>query len=920
MRKRLLILALALFAVLPTAWAYDFSSTSPSGHTLCYERISGTTNVGVVRPTTSSNSYIAGDVVIPDTVTYNGVTYTVTELRTISDYYGTFSDCSGLTSVTIPNTVTTIGDYAFQSCSGLTSITIPNSVTSIGDYAFWNCSGLTSVTIPNSVTSIGNYAFAYCSGLTSVTIPNSVTSIGEDAFNYVRHIIYNGTATGCPWGALLVNRYVEDEFIYADNTKTSLLAYIGTDTSVTIPNSVTTIGESAFAYCSGLTSVTIPNSVTTIGESAFANLSSLTSVTIPNSVTTIGESAFIRCSGLTSITIPNSVTSIGEFAFQNCTGLTSVTIGNGVTSIGNYVFSLCHGLTSVTIPNSVTSIGEAAFWNCSGLISVTIPSSVTSIGNSAFNLYSSLYKVYLKGINPPSIGDNTFSVGSDFYVPCQSVSNYQNALLWSNYSSRIYGMLVDWEHSCNFIVNDSTLGYVSFTEIDCDSNVVVTVTENIGCQLIGWSDGGMGNPRTFHLTNDTMVTAILDYIPYSVTVQPNDTLRGIVIGSNTVHYGDSVFIEALPNYGYHFTQWDDGNTDNPRLIVVPWDFEDTMVTHNVTYTALFDKNNYNVSLAVDEDIHGSVTGMGTYEYLDACTISAIANDGYRFTHWSDGDSNNTRTITINKDTSITAFFIDSPIPHICMVDVRDGYNTVLWEKGLEVMNYNIYREGDLAGSYEMVASVPYDSLSLWVDSASRPTSRSYRYRMTATDIYGYESEQGDIHKTMHLTINKGIGNQWNLVWTEYEGVAYTTYVIYRGTNASNIQQIDVLPAGGNTTYTDENAQEGEVYYQVGVMVTSPCNPSKSSSIIMSNIATNGNVGIQNIDLSNILVFSKDGKIIVQNTLGKSVQVFDMEGRTIYVTNNTYSNSDEQVVVLVPNSGVYLVKVGEYPAKKVVVVK
>jgi Flp pilus assembly protein protease CpaA len=171
----------------------------------------------------------------------------------------------------------------YGGCSGLTSVTIPNSVTSIGSDAFFYCSGLTSVTIPNSVTSIGQYAFRECSGLTSVTIPNSVTSIGGGAFGYCSSL-----------------------------------------TSVTIPNSVTTIGVGAFQDCSGLTSVTIPNSVTTIGVGAFSGCSGLTSVTIPNSVTSIGSDAFFYCSGLTSVTIPNSVTTIGNYAFQYCTGLTSV--------------------------------------------------------------------------------------------------------------------------------------------------------------------------------------------------------------------------------------------------------------------------------------------------------------------------------------------------------------------------------------------------------------------------------------------------------------------------------------------------------------------------------------------------------------------------------------------------------------------
>ena len=192
--------------------------------------------------------------------------------------YAAFSDCSGLTSLTIPSSVTSIGENAFGGCSGLTSLTIPSSVTSIGEDAFYGCSGLTSLTIPSSVTSIGENAFDGCSGLTSLTIPSSVTSIGESAF----------------WG------------------------------------------------CSGLTSLTIPSSVTSIGESAFWGCSGLTSLTIPSSVTSIGESVFFGCSGLTSFTIPSSVTSIGWGAFCGCSGLTSIYVyTEKLPNMGSDVFAGC---------------------------------------------------------------------------------------------------------------------------------------------------------------------------------------------------------------------------------------------------------------------------------------------------------------------------------------------------------------------------------------------------------------------------------------------------------------------------------------------------------------------------------------------------------------------------------------------------
>ena len=216
-----------------------------------------------------------------------------------------------------------ICDYAFCWCKSLQNITIPNSVTSIGDRVFICCKSLQSITIPNSVKSIGDFDFRSCESLQSVTIPNSVKSIVDKAFS------------GC----------------------VSLQ-------SVTIPNSVKSIGDEAFRWCQSLQSVTIPNSVKSIGDEAFSLCKSLQSVTIPNSVTSIGDEAFCCCRSLQSVTIPNSVTSIGDEAFSGCRSLQSVTIPNSVTSIGDEAFCSCRSLQSVTIPNSVTKIGDGAFSGC----------------------------------------------------------------------------------------------------------------------------------------------------------------------------------------------------------------------------------------------------------------------------------------------------------------------------------------------------------------------------------------------------------------------------------------------------------------------------------------------------------------------------------------------------------------------------
>lgn len=317
------------------------------------------------------------------------------------------------------------------------------------------------------------------------------------------------------------------------------------------------------------------------------------------------------------------------------------------------------------------------------------------------------------------------------------------------------------------------------------------------------------------------------------------------------------------------------------------------------------------------------TAMGivsTTQCLSTGAIQGLAApfEGYRFVGWDNGSTNNPEYFDCSLDTSVSAIF--APIndePQICMVSVQDNNNVVMWNSHEGLSYYKVYREGNIAGQYDEIAEVT-DGSSSYVDTASRPSTRSYRYRISGVDEYGFETPQSVIHKTMHLTINQGLGGRWNLQWTPYEGAEYTTYIIYRGTNASDLQQIDIMPADGNTSYTDETATSEDVYYQVGIVMSTPCSSPeepvamKSSSVSLSNIATNSSVGINDIPNSSTVIFSSHGKIQIDGSIDGTISVYDMYGRMI--SESSTSTID------IPSSGVYLVKVGNHPAIKVLVVK
>ena len=424
-----------------TATAYDFMVDG-----LAYSiRSNGTAGVTYTQERLGSNYSGLTEAIIPERVTYNGKTYSVTAINTYAFYYcknlkiikipnsvtyignEVLAECSSLENIIlqsnskydsrdncnaiietasntliagcknsfIPNTIKTIGTGAFNGCIGLTSITIPNSVTSIGDWAFSGCSSLREFTIPNSIIEIGPSAFRSCSNLETLTIGNSVSRIAGTAFlgcTNLTRLIYK--AKNCKYDEYNVSSdYMFNggnihELIFGNEVECIPSRFMSKQkflTTFTIPNSVTEIGSSAFARCPGLTSISIPNSVTEIGSHAFEFCSSLSNITFPNSITHIGNDAFYGTPWLNNQ--PDGLVYAGRVAYQYKGTMpegTSIAIKDGTVSISDDAFSSCTGLESVTIPNSVTTIGGGAFSGCTSLSSITIPNSVTRIGGSAF--------------------------------------------------------------------------------------------------------------------------------------------------------------------------------------------------------------------------------------------------------------------------------------------------------------------------------------------------------------------------------------------------------------------------------------------------------------------------------------------------------------------------------------------------------
>lgn len=464
---------------------------------------------------TGINSDYSGNIIIPESITYQNTSYKVTQIGELA-----FAKCGNISSISIPNSIIYIGKAAFSGCIGLKNINLPNEITCIEECLFENCENLSSIAIPDNVSIIKPFAFTFCTGLKSISIPSNLSSIGEYAFQECKTLshftipsslleIGSGAFNGCN-GIESVEYHCQvigSWFGGKSNLK-----------NVVIGDEVISIGRGAFGGCRSLEEIDIPENVVSIGEYAFQNCTKLKHVILPSKINRIEEGTFNWCENLTSIIIPEDVTYVGNYAFGGCYRLMSINIPAKIVDIGYKAFNDCnqlnnltincsyigswfnnlHGLQNVILGEDVKEIGGQAFYNCSNLTSITIPTKVEKIGEKAFSGTNLTKTIWLPN-TPPSGFSN--AVGKINYVSNNQYTSIKNKIVYPFLSSMFedggikYVPISPSERSCSAIdcVYDESANITKFSSVVSYKGLEMIVQE-IGSYIF------FDNKQIKHLT------------------------------------------------------------------------------------------------------------------------------------------------------------------------------------------------------------------------------------------------------------------------------------------------------------------------------------------------------------------------------------------------------------------------------------
>ena len=497
--------------------------------------------------------------------------------------------------------------------SRIKSIIISDGVTSIGRVAFSSSVNLQSIVIPQSLDLISERAFNGCNNLTSVSISsNSIINGGYgthyeniDGVNYLR------------------------SYSLRDVFGKQVKEYV-------IGQGVDSVGNYAFGQCDNLLSVTLPQSVMVIGDSAFYNCKKLYSADLLNGITYIGNAAFLGCA-ITSVIIPNSVTRIGDGTFKDCTSLTSVAIPNSVTSIGNEAFRKCGQLTSIELGN-VQTIGDYAFRLCNAIRNIDIPASVTTFGEGVF-----LWCDSLKNINVAEGNQNFCSIDGVMF------DKNRNTLI--HYPGGKYDTIYTIPSSIDSIAAYAFyFEYRKLTDIICEA-VIPPVLDSMAFSTYAYQVYVPAKSFDAYKTAIGWEKMNIQSLPCTILTNVNNSKYGFVEGAGTYKRDTVITLTAIPEKGYQFNEWSDGNMDNPRLVTV---------TQDSTFTAIF--GNKMCSWIVESnDLEGAViTSFNNeyYQYGTQITVEASPNSGYKFVKWNDGKKYNPYKFSILEDKYLLAIFME----------------------------------------------------------------------------------------------------------------------------------------------------------------------------------------------------------------------------------------------------------------------
>ena len=612
------------------------------------------------------------EISIPESVTYMG--------------RAAFKECPGITSVrwnarTCTDFTSAENSAGFNTCPNITAFAFGENVEKIPAYLCFGMERLTEIILPQKTTTLGNGVFKNCIGLQSISIPLSTTTIGADAFNDCMAL------TSVIWNARWCSDFTSSPF----NASPNIASFTFGEGVERIP---------AF-LCRGLEAIdeiTLPEGATYIGAEAFSGCSGVTVVNLGNSLTNIGSKAFYGC-GLSTVSIPMSLTSIGAEAFGDCVRLKSVIWD--ARNCSDFATSFPETVTAFTFGKNVRLIPSGICQDMALIDSISIPSTVTHIGDFAFYGCDGLERIISSASIPPTISETTFEdYTTKLYVPIGSKTRYHEADYWSNFTDlrndgasytivlstdiekgsvsggglyedgeivrisatpKVGYLFARWSDGntenprkitveselsltaeftavCRLSVlsNDATMGTVKGSGEYAESTIVIlSALPNEGFQFARWNDGSTENPRPMTVMDDTELTA--EFLPLHSLSVTADATTDIVEGSGEYAEGTVVILSALPNEGFQFARWNDGNTENPRPVTV---MEDTELT------AEFETGSHRLSVRSGNEDMGNVTAL----------LTATPNTGYQFIHWNDGDISNPRTIAISENIDLIAKF------------------------------------------------------------------------------------------------------------------------------------------------------------------------------------------------------------------------------------------------------------------------